>query len=246
MAAVLALLAACSSAGEGGRRTEILVFAAASLTESFGEIAGVFHTEHPDISVRFNFGPSDGLATQIGEGAPADVFASSSPGWMDAVAADPGASGRATFARNRLVVLVPRSNPANIAGIEDLAHPDVKLVLAADGVPIGQYAREALTKAGLLDIALRNLVSNEEDVKGVVQKVVLDEADAGIAYQTDVTSGVRGRVRAIEIPEQWNVSASYPIAVVASSSRREAAQSFVRFVLGAGQPVLRRFGFLAP
>lgn len=243
---VLGMLAACSPGRENDEDAGIVVFAAASLTEAFGVIVGGFAASHPGVSVRFNFGPSDGLATQIGEGAPADVFASASPRWMDAVAADPGVSDRATFARNRLVVLMPASNPARIDGLEDLARPGIKLVLAAAGVPAGQYAREALRNAGVLDAALRNLVSNEEDVKGVVQKVLLDEADAGIAYQTDWTQAVRSKVRAIEIPDRWNVTAGYPIAVVASSSRREAARAFVEYVLGAGRPVLRRFGFLAP
>lgn len=245
-AIVLALLAGCSSVGARPPATEILVFAAASLTESFGAIAGAFHAEHPEASVRFNFGPSGGLATQIGEGAPADVLASASSEWMDAIANDPGVSDRATFARNRLVLLVPRPNTAKITGLQDLARAGVKLVLAAEGVPAGLYARDALTRGGIAGPALRNLVSNEEDVKGVVQKILLDEADAGIAYRSDLTPSVKDRVQAIEIPDRWNVTASYSIAVVGSSVHRDAARAFVRFVLGPAQAVLRSFGFLAP
>jgi molybdate transport system substrate-binding protein len=242
LAAGLLVLAGCASGGP--ERTDIVVFAAASLTEAFGEIGRAFEQGNEGIAVRFNFGPSDGLATQITEGGPADVFASASPRWMDAVAADPGVTDRAVFARNRLVVLVPASNPARIGGLADLARPGVKLVLAAAGVPAGRYAREALAKAGIAVRAMRNLVSNEEDVKGVVQKVLLDEADAGVVYASDATPSAHGRVRAIAIPAARNVIATYSIAVVRRSGLPPAARAFVRFVLGAGQKALARHGFL--
>lgn len=241
--ALLLGLGACSAAGSG--RTEILVFAAASLTEVFGDIGRAFERAE-QVSVRFNFGPSDGLATQIGQGGQADVFASASPRWMDAVAEDPGVTDRAVFARNRLVVLAPADNPANIAGIADLARDGVKLVLAAEGVPVGQYAREALSKAGVATRAMRNLVSNEEDVKGVVQKVLLGEADAGIVYTTDVTASIGDRLRAITIRDTLNVIASYPIAALRTTANASEARAFVQFVLGPGQQVLQRRGFLAP
>jgi len=240
------LLAGCSTATSKAPSTEILVFAAASLTESFGAIGEAFHQAYPAISVTFNFGPSDGLANQIGEGGPADVFASASPPWMDAVAKRPGVSDRATFARNQLVVLVPASNPAKIERFSDIAKPGVKLVLAAASVPAGAYAREALDNAGLLPAATRNVVSNEEDVKGVVGKITLGEADAGIAYATDLTQAIRDRVTAVEIPEEWNVVATDPIAVVASSRHAVQARAFVRYVLGPGRLILERFGFLSP
>jgi molybdate transport system substrate-binding protein len=241
--AVALLLGGCSSAAAG--RTEILVFAAASLTEAFGDIGRAF--ERADgVTVLFNFGPSDGLATQIGQGGQADVFASASPRWMDAVAEDPGVTDVAVFARNRLVVLVPADNPSRIGGIADLALAEVKLVLAAEGVPVGQYAHEALGKAGVEPEAMRNLVSNEEDVKGVVQKVLLGEADAGIVYATDVTASIRDRVKAIAIPDALNVVASYPIAMLRTTGHAPEARSFVRFVLGPAQEMLQRRGFLAP
>ena len=237
-------LAGCGGGGAGGS-TELVVFAAASLTESFEEIAMAFEAEHrDDVDVIFNFGPSDGLATQIQEGAPADVFASASGRWMDALAEDPGVTERADFVRNRLVVLVPADNPAGIEAIGDLARAGVKLVLAAEDVPVGTYAREALGNAGVLDAALANLVSNEEDVKSVVQKVLLGEADAGIAYVTDVTDDVGGEVRAIDIPDDVNVVATYPIAVVDGSDRAELAGRFVGYVLDEGQAALRAAGFL--
>jgi molybdate transport system substrate-binding protein len=244
IAAVVAL-AGCGGGGTG-RSTELVVFAAASLTGAFEEIGTDFEAQHEGASVDvvFNFGPSDGLATQIQEGAPADVFASASGRWMDAVAEDPGVSERTDFVRNRLVVLVPADNPAGIEGIEDLAREGVKLVLAAEDVPAGTYAREALGNAGVLDAAMANLVSNEEDVKAVVQKVLLGEADAGIVYVTDVTDAVAADVRAIDIPDEVNVIATYPIAVVVGSDQADLAGRFVAHVLADGQATLETAGFL--
>jgi molybdate transport system substrate-binding protein len=244
-ACILGLSACATSAGTaGGRREELLVFAAASLTEAFREIGANFEAEHAGVAVVFNFGPSDGLATQIISEGTADVFASASPRWMDAVAQDgPGVSGREDFARNRLVVIVPEENPAAIDDIGDLANPGVRLVLAAEDVPVGAYAREALTNAGIAAAAQRNLVSNEQDVKGVVQKVILGEADAGIVYITDVTPDLWGTAQAVEIPEEINVVATYPIAVVRGTDRPGPPRDFVAFVLGPGQEVLGRHGF---
>jgi molybdate transport system substrate-binding protein len=241
--AVALALGGCT--GGGGDPRDLVVFAAASLTEAFGEIGALFEDRHPDVTVRFSFGPSDGLATQIREGGPADVFASASQRWMDAVA-DGGVLDRAVFARNRLAVLVPRDNPAGVERIEDLGQPGVRLVMAAPDVPAGGYGREALDNAGVLQPAEANVVSNEMDVKGVVQKVALGEADAGIVYVTDVTERVAPDVRAIPIPEDVNVVAAYPIAVLRTSAAPAQAREFVAFVLDDGQAVLRRAGFLPP
>lgn len=239
----LCLVAGCSPGEEEG---DLLVFAAASLTEAFGEAGEVFERQNPRTSIRFSFGPSDALATQIVEGAPADVFASASPAWMEEVAErGPGVEDRTDFARNRLVVLVPEGNPAGIAGIEDLGGPGVRLVLAAPDVPVGEYGREALAKAGIGEDAEANVVSNEEDVKGVVQKVALGEADAGIAYVTDVTSEVAD-VEAVEIPDDVNVVATYPIAVVRGTDAPDLSASFVDFVLGEGRRILVHAGFMPP
>jgi molybdate transport system substrate-binding protein len=243
-ALLLALAAGCSARAGGGRLT---VLAAASLTESFSEIGQRFEADHPGVTVAFSFGPSDGLAAQINEGAPADVFASASPRWMDAVEEGVGVEYRAEFARNRLVIVTPAANPAGVRSIEDLARPGLRLVLAAEDVPVGTYAREALDKAGVLRRALSNVVSNEEDVKGVVQKVSLGEADAGMVYVTDVTGEVAGDLRVVDIPDPVNVVASYPIAVVASSRRPALAREFVDLVTGPeGQRVLADHGFLPP
>ena len=243
------LLTACggSDSGSGSPRSEITVLAAASLTGAFTEIGADFQRDYPNATVRFSFGPSDGLATQILEGAPADVFAPASPKYMDQVLADgPGVTGRVDFARNKLAIIVPSDNPARIASLDELAKSGVKLVLAAVGVPAGDYAREILANAAIEREALANVVSNEEDVKGVVQKVLLGEADAGIVYRTDVTPDISAKVHEIAIPDGANVTATYPIAVVEGSRNASAAEAFVRYVTGPGQATLRSFGFLPP
>ncbi|MGH2678904.1 MAG: molybdate ABC transporter substrate-binding protein [Actinomycetota bacterium] len=245
-ALLLALaIAGSSCGGDAAAGTSVTVFAAASLTEAFTRIADDYEAEH-GIEVRLSFGPSDGLATQIEEGAPADVFASASPRWMDEVAGDPGVTDRADFARNVLVVIVPAGDPADVASIEDLAVPGIKLVLAAEGVPAGDYARELLANARIADEALANVVSNEDDVKGVVQKVALGEADAGIVYRTDVTGTVAEDLEVVAVPDEINVVAVYPIAAVVGASRTSSARSFVAYVLGSGQDRLRAAGFLPP
>jgi molybdate transport system substrate-binding protein len=246
-AACLVLLAGCSKSSPptGGGHQTLTVLAAASLTEAFQAIGHQFAAGHDGVTVRFSFGPSDGLAQQIQQGAPADVFASASSKWMDAVAQDPGVRDRHDFARNRLTVVVPAANPAGITSIADLAKPGVKLVLAAEGVPAGDYAREVLDNAGISAPALANLVSNEVDVKGVLQKVAAGEADAGIVYVTDVTPDVRNQVKAIPIPDAVNVIATYPIGVVTDSKDQGLALQFERYVLGPGQSQLRNAGFLS-
>ncbi|HJT38667.1 MAG TPA: molybdate ABC transporter substrate-binding protein [Actinomycetota bacterium] len=216
--------------------------AAASLTNVFQEIGAAFERAHPDDRVRFTFSSSDGLATQIQEGAPIDVFASAAPRWLDAVAKQPGVLARATFARNRLVLIVPDGNPARIARFADLARTGVRLVLAAPGVPAGDYARQALTKAGLR-AALRNVVSDEQDVEGVVGKVMSGDADAGIVYATDVTPAVSRAVRAIDLPADDNVVAVYQIGVVSGTSRLAIARAFIAYVLGPGERLLEQAGF---
>lgn len=243
LASLLIVGTACGGTDPGDGTDSVTVFAAASLTEAFTQIADEYGEVH-GVEVRLSFGPSDGLATQIQEGAPADVFASASPKWMDAVAEDPGVTDRADFARNVLVVIVPAGDPAGIVAVGGLGERGIKLVLAAEGVPVGDFAREMLTNAGIAEEALANLVSNEDDVKGVVQKVALGEADAGIVYRTDVTASVAEDLEAIDVPDDVNVVAVYPIAALAGAS--EHARGFVEYVLGPGQDTLRAAGFLPP
>ena len=241
---VLALLVGCSSAGARAQ-TDITVAAAASLNAVFPLIAAGFERAHPGVHVRFTFSSSNGLATQIKEGAPADVFAAASPKWLDAVVQDPGVVTRAVFARNRLVVIIPRDNPARITRFADLARAGVRLVVAAPGVPAGDYAREALVRGGLR-AALRNIVSNEQDVEGVVQKVVSGDADVGIAYATDVTPTVVRSVSDVELPPTANVVAVYEIGVIRGTKASSLARAFLSYVLGPGQAVLQEAGFSAP
>ena len=240
LAGALLVVPACSGNSTPNR---ITVLAAASLTEAFQAIGKNFERANPGISVRFSFGPSDGLATQIQEGAPADVFASASEQWMDAVQQKPGVTDRTDFVTNRLILVVPESNPAGISSVADLARPGVKLVLAAEGVPAGDYARQVLANAGIARQALANVVSNEVDVKGVLQKVSSGDADAGIVYVTDLTPDVASSVKGITIPGNLNVIATYPIALVDGSRDSALASQFVRYVLGPGVRVLNRFGF---
>jgi molybdate transport system substrate-binding protein len=233
-----------ASAREGA---DLTVSAASSLTDAFTEIGRAFEKANPGTAVTFNFGPSDGLAGQIDQGAPVDVFASASPTWMDSVQDDgPGVTDRAAFAQNRLAIIVPVDNPAGIENLDDLTEDHVQLVLAAEGVPAGDYAREMFRDAGISAAALANVVSNEEDVRAVITKLIAGDADAGIGYVTDVTPAVSDRVTLIPIPDEVNVIATYPIAVVNGSQEADLAQGFVEYVLGDGQQTLAEYGFLPP
>ena len=217
--------------------------AAASLTKVFPAIGAAFERAHPGVRVRFTFSSSNGLAMQIQEGAPIDVFASASPRWVDVVAKDPGVLQRTELARNGLVVIVPRDNPRHITAFDDLSRHGVRLVLAAPGVPAGDYARAALRLAGLRT-AITNVVSNEQDVEGVVQKVTSGDADAGIVYATDVNGSVSSAVREITLPSSAQVTAVYEIAVVEGTRQESLARAFIAFVLGPGQDTLARAGFV--
>lgn len=224
-----------------GRPTgSIVVFAAASLTEAFEDMKAAFQREHPGASVIYNFAASSALATQIIEQAGADLFASADESNMQKVA-DMLDQPATRFGRNRLEIVVERGNPKGIEGLAGLGRADVKVVLAAPQVPVGRYAREALAKAG---VSVKP-VSLESDVKAVVSKVALGEADAGIAYHTDLIEG--DRTAGVAIPEAQNVLASYPIAVVKEAKNSALARAFVRFVLSkAGQAIMIRHGFVAP
>jgi molybdate transport system substrate-binding protein len=241
LVAVAALvLAACGDDGSGaGPRAEIKVFAAASLTAAFTEI-GEQLTSSSGTRVTFNFAGSQALATQVQQGAPADVFASADIPNMDKVK-DLVDTPR-NFASNQLQIVVEKGNPRNVRGLDDLAGSDLKVVLAAPEVPAGRYAAEVLGRAGVTV----KPVSEEDNVKAVVTKVSLGEADAGIVYVTDVTAGGE-RVEGVDIPDVENVTATYPIAAVKASKAQEQAQAFLDQVLGAeGQQVLKRYGFQPP
>jgi molybdate transport system substrate-binding protein len=234
---------------------QLTVFTAASLTDAFQEIAATLEQGNPGTKVMFNFAGSPTLRTQLAQGARADVFASADEPNMQGAQKDGSIAGEPhIFARNLLVVIVPAPNPAGIATLQDLAKSGLKLVLARKEVPVGNYARQSLDKMSQEsafghDFATRvlaNLVSEEPNVKQVVTKVQLGEADAGIVYATDVTPTVRGALQVLTIPEPLNVVARYPIAVVKGALHEAGARAFIDYVLSpAGQAILTRHGFLA-
>ena len=229
---LLVLGAACG----GGDDDRLTVFAAASLTEVF---------ERLDEDARFNFAGSDELATQLREGAEADVYAAASPRYPDELRAEGLLERPRVFATNRLVLIVPRDNPADIASLADLDRDGVKLVIGAEGVPIGDYTRTVLENAGQKRLLAR-AVSEEEDVKGVVGKVALGEAEAGFVYATDArTAG--NDVRSIELPTSIQARVEYPIAIVRGSEDAEEAREFVgRLFSPEGRRLLRGAGFGLP
>jgi molybdate transport system substrate-binding protein len=230
------LLGLATSCGGDDASEPLDVYAAASLAEVFPQI---------DPNARFSFAGSDELATQIREGAPADVYAAASSKYPQELYDEGLVEEPVAFASNRLVLIVPRANPAAIDSVEDVLQPGVKLVVAAEGVPVGDYTRTVLDTLGMT-AALDNVVSNEDDVKGVAGKVALGEADAGFVYATDVTA-VDDRVRAIELPENAQPPIEYQVAVVTASDDPDAARAFVE-LLGtpAGQDALAQAGFAQP
>ncbi|HSB88487.1 MAG TPA: molybdate ABC transporter substrate-binding protein [Anaerolineales bacterium] len=248
-------LGGCTPAGLATAQAEpqsLVVFAAASLGDTFRELGDAFETAHPGVTVLLNVAGSQALRAQIEEGAEADVFAPASRMDMEALIGTgkvipPGQD----FATNSLIIIVPPDNPKGITTPQDLARPGIRLVLAAEEVPVGRYARESLARmaeaygTSFADAVLVNVVSNEENVRQVVAKVQLGEADAGIVYATDALSApTLGRVW---IPEDQNVMATYPIAALSDSSRPDLAAQFIAFVLSPdGQAALRRWGFGPP
>jgi len=238
--APLAVPAACGDDEESGSAGDITVFAAASLTEAFTEIGEAFTDENPDVTVTFNFSASSDLVTQINEGAPADVFASADQNNM-AKLTDAGNNGSEPeiFTTNRLQIIVAPRNPLGITGVEDLADPDLIVLTCAVEVPCGTYAAEIFTNARVAVTP----DSFEENVRAVANKVTLGEADAGIVYATDVEAA-GDDADGVEIPEDINVRAEYPIAVTVEAPNPDGADAFIDFVLSnAGQEILLSSGF---
>lgn len=241
---MLVLLATgCTSGGE----QSLVVFAAASLTEAFQELAGEFEAQH-STKVELNFAGSNTLRIQIEQGAQADVFASANQEHMRALLRQSYVDESITFARNTLVIVVPESNPASIESIEDL-RGNVKLVIADEAVPAGKYTREALINlearygAGFAGQVLSCVVSQEDSVKGVLSKVAMGEADAGFVYATDALAA-EGRVKVIPLPEEAGVEPEYYAGVLSSSGNKHAAQEFIAFLLSPrGKEILRKHGF---
>jgi molybdate transport system substrate-binding protein len=236
---------------EGGG--ELTVFAAASLTDSFNEIKTDLEAADQGLTITYNFAGSQALVTQLTEGSPADVFASASNGQMtNAVKAGVISGQPSVFTQNRLAIVVPKDNPAGVETPADLSKVGLKLVLAQAEVPVGMYARQSICLAdldtatygeGFAEAVGNNVVSEEDNVKAVLAKVQLGEADAGYVYTTDVTPDVAGDVLVIEVPEAINVIAKYPIAPV-TGGNADLANAFIAYVLGPdGQATLQDWGF---
>ena len=248
LALVASLLAACASVPP----VTLTVFAAASLSDAFNEIGRAFEATRPGVKVTFSFAGSQQLAQQINQGAPADVFASANTAQMDAAVKGGRITQTApkTFARNRLVAI--SASQAGIATLKDLARPGAKIVLADRAVPAGAYSLDFLRKASALPeygaafspTVLANVVSYEQDVRAVLGKVSMGEADAGIVYATDLYGNNASRMGTIAIPEALNAIAAYPIATLNDTKQAAQAGAFVDFVLGLdGQAILARYGF---
>jgi len=258
------LIAIAGSVGVGGSlgfdtaraasTSSLTVFAAASLTDAYTILGKVMEQQHPGLAVTFNFAGSQQLATQIEQGAKADVFASADRRWMDYLRQRGLIIGAPQeFVQNLLVVIVPVGNPGHVSRLQDLSRQGVKLVIEAEAVPAGKYSREALANldhapgfpASYSQQVLRNVVSEEDNVKAVVTKVQLGEADAGMVYRSDVTPAVAPKVQVIEIPRQYNVIASYPIALLKAGPNPDAGRQFIDLVLSPiGQRVLLDQNFI--
>ena len=244
LSALAVLIAAVQPASAQQKPSgELTVFGAASLTESFDAIAKQFEKKYPDVDVKFNYDASSSLATQIIQGAPADVFASADQDnlqkTLDAGTVTPPP---VAFAKNRLEIAVEKGNPKKIKSLAGLQKPGMVVVLCADQVPCGKYAAQSLAMAGVTV----NPASKEENAKATLSKVSIGEADASIVYMTDVKAA-KGTTGGVKIPNKVNVTATYPMAVVKQSQNATAANAWVKFVTSKdGEKTLKKFGFLPP
>jgi len=247
-AAVALLLTACGSSSSGNSAAgkpsgKLVVFAATSLNKAFDKIGAQFEKANPGVTLKFNYNGSSSLATSLKQGAPADVFASANTANMKIVTADKLASGSPeVFARNEAEIMVEAGNPKKIKSVSNLANPDVKVVVCAPEVPCGSLAKKVFQNAGVTV----KPVSEETNVSGVVTKISLGEADAGIVYVTDVRAG-GSKIAGVPIPAGQNEVADYPIVQLMDAPNTSAAAAFIKYVLGPdGQKVLASFGFLPP
>ncbi|MDD1761809.1 MAG: molybdate ABC transporter substrate-binding protein [Methanothrix sp.] len=251
--AMVFIVALTAVAGASEEQKELTVFTAASLTGAFGEIGGIFENE-TGMTVAFNFDGSQALRTQIENGAYTDVFASANKKQMNAVK-DAGLinnSSMIVFTKNKISLIIPKDNPAQINNLSDLARPGVKIVMGTKDVPVGDYALQIINKLGndsaygpdYKTKVLENVISEETNVNYVVTKVALGEADVGFAYVSDITEDLAGKVDKIDIPDEFNVIGEYPIAVMNESKYPAESQEFVNLVVSdEGKAVLLKYGF---
>ena len=242
---ILGALSACGSAdsSDSPQSSEVVVFAAASLTDVFTELGEQFESENDGVSVQFNFAGSSGLAQQIISGAPVDVFASASPATMAKVIDEGLGSGEpTTFVRNRLQIAVPAGNPAGVVGLADFSKADLAIALCAEEVPCGAASVKVFEAAGLTP----DPDTYEQDVRAALTKVELGEVDAALVYRTDVIAA-GDKVEGIEFPESDEAVNDYPLVLVRDAFNPDAAQDFMDFVLGdAGRTALAEAGFELP
>jgi molybdate transport system substrate-binding protein len=262
---LLLVLSACGSQTTNGQSNtnasptaapvSLTVFAASSLTTAFNDIKTAYHTAHPNVTITYNYNGSQALEQQIANGAPDDIFASADLTNMQKASSANLVGPSQIFAKNKLTVIVPASNPARLHVLKDLANPGVKIDVGGPSVPVGKYTLQVLDNLGHAsdygtdyeNSVKANFVSQEENDAAIVQKVQLGTVDAGIVYVTDVTPANATKVTQIAIPDQFNVIAQYPIAVTKSSTHASAAQAFVQYILSSqGQAILNKYYFLPP
>lgn len=253
----LLVVTACGCTTTETQSKKLTIFAAASLTGAFDETAQAFQVNNSGVTIVFNYAGSNALATQIKQGANADVFASADLKNLKTVQ-DAGLMNNSSvkvFAQNKLAIVVPNANPANITSLNGLANSGVKLVVANSSVPVGNYTLQMLSKAsnnssygaGFNTSVLANVVSEETNVNDVVVKVALGQGDAGIVYVSDVPAAYKDKVTVVTIPDSVNVIAQYPIGVLSSSQNAQLGQSWINYVTSpGGQAILQKYGFMIP
>ncbi|MFA5268565.1 MAG: molybdate ABC transporter substrate-binding protein [Methanoregula sp.] len=256
MILALLLAAGCISSGTAPapERKELTVFTAASLTGAMTEIAQEYEVKHPDTKIVLNFDGSQALRTQIEQGAPADLFLSANTKHMVALQGEGFIVNDSVkiFAKNKLALIVPKDNKADITGLVDLATPGTRLVIGTKEVPFGDYTRQALGKMAndsafgqdYCNAVMKNVVSEDPAVTALVAHIRIGEADAGIAYASDVNEGDRALITTLPIPDQYNVIASYPLGIVQESEEQDQAAAFAQFISSPeGDAIFTRYGF---
>lgn len=229
-------------------KTELVIFAASSLTNAFEELETVFEKTHPNVNVVISFGSSSQLAAQILEEVPADIFASADEIQLDKVAeAGLLLDKPVVFATNSLVIAVANRNPLNIQDLDDLAKLNLKIVMALPGTPIREYGDKliysSLTPKEQENLLL-NLVSEEANVRQVISKIALQEADAGLVYASDITPDIRSLVQGLPVHASIEIAATYPIGILVTTQKRDLAGDFLDFLIGEeGQAILKKWGF---